>query len=223
MLLGCCHCGETPPSESIPPSQSLPPSTSQSLPPSSQSSGPDYSVIGSSCISAFGCAAIPRRLTWTVPVSTGNWDGAPDCLCPSYDGTFTLKFCECNFTTLLGYRLFYATDDLGRWRGRAGFPNTDLQGCRTKAAGTCTPIEGSLASSRLYYAIVTPSSIRVVTTTYYSAQDTPPFPTSNITQQWTFTGSPNCLASASYTLPKTSSVLPGYDGCGWGTGTLTPG
>ncbi len=30
MLLGCCHCGQTPPSESTPPSQSLPPSASMS-------------------------------------------------------------------------------------------------------------------------------------------------------------------------------------------------
>ena len=223
MLLGCCHCGETP-SESIPPSQSLPPSTSQSLPPStSQSSGPDYSVIGSSCISAFGCAAIPRRLTWTIAVTTGNWDGKPDCLCPSYNGTFTLKFCECNYSALLGYRLFYATDDLGRWRGRTGFPNTDLQGCRNKSAGSCLPVEGSLSSSRLYYAIVTPSNIRVVTTTYYSAQDTFPFPTSNITHQWEYTGSPNCLASSSYSLPLSPTVGAGYSGCGWPTGTLTPG
>jgi len=223
MLLGCCHCGETP-SESIPPSVSESQSQSESVPPSESDSGPSYSEITSSCIAAFGCAAIPRRLTWNITVSGGSWDGDIDCLCPSYNGTFTLKFCECNFTTLLGYRLFYATDDLGRWRGRAGFPDTDLQGCRTKAAGTCTPIEGSLASSRLYYAIVTPSNIRVVTTTYYSAQDTFPFPTSNVTREWLYTGSPNCLASASYSLPYISTVLPGYDGCGWtGSGTLTPG
>ena len=215
MLLGCCHCGETPPSESTPPSQSLPPSTSQSLPPStSQSSGPDYSVIGSSCISSFGCAAIPRRLTWNVTVS-----GDTDCICPSYNGTFTLKFCDCNFTSLLGYRLFYATDDLGRWRGRPGFPNTDLSGCRDKAAGSCLPVEGGLSSSRLYYAIITPVNIRVITSTYRSSDG---FGTTNITHQWEYVGSPNCLSSASYALSH-SPIAPGFDGCGWGAGTLTPG
>jgi hypothetical protein len=222
MLLGCCHCGETP-SESTPPSQSLPPSTSQSLPPSDSASGPDYSVIGSGCISSFGCAAIPRRLTWNITVSGGSWDGNIDCLCPSYNGMFTLKFCDCTFSALLGYRLFYATDDLGKWRGRAGFPSTDLVGCRDKTSGSCTPVEGGLTGSRRYYAVVTTTNIRVFTTTYYSARDTFPFPTSNITRQWTYTGSPNCLASASYSLPQSSTILSGFDGCGWGTGTLTPG
>lgn len=220
MLLGCCHCGETPPSESTPPSVSQ----SQSLPPSESDSGPSYSEISSSCIAAFGCAAIPRRLTWTIAVTTGNWDGKPDCLCPSYDGTFTLKFCKCEYNSFLGYhRLFYATDDLGRWRGRTGFPNTDLQGCRTKATGSCSPVEGSLLTSRLYYAIATPTNIRVFTTTYFSAQDTFPFPTANIAHQWEYTGSPNCLASSSYSLPLSPTVDAGYSGCGWPTGTLTPG
>ena len=31
MLIGCCHCGEEPPSESTPPSQSVPPSESASV------------------------------------------------------------------------------------------------------------------------------------------------------------------------------------------------
>jgi len=219
MLLGCCHCGEEQ-SESVPPSESTP-SASESVLPSESDSGADYSVIGSSCIAAFGCAAIPRRLSWNISVSGGSWDGDIDCICPPYNGTFTLKFCECNFTSLLGYRLFYATDDLGWWRGRPGFGNNDLQGCRSKAAGSCVPVEGGLSSTRLYYAVVTPVNIRVFTTTYRSADM---FGFTNLTQEWTFTGSPNCLASASYTLPRTSAYTPGFDGCGWAeSGTLSPG
>jgi hypothetical protein len=98
-----------------------------------------------------------------------------------------------------------------------------LQGCRTKTAGSCDPIEGSLASSRLYYAIVTPTGMRVITTTYFSAQDTFPFPTTNYTQQWNFSGSINCLASASYSLSHFTGGDSLGDGCGWGTGTLSPG
>lgn len=218
MLLGCCHCGDTP-SESIPPSESVP---SESLPPSDDLSGPSYSEIASTCISAFGCAAIPRRLTWAVSVGGGNWDGKADCLCASYDGTFTLKFCDCVFTTGIGYRLFYATDNLGVWRGRPGFPNTDLAGCRIKSAGVCTPAEGSVSSSRLYYAIITTTNIRVITTTYYTAQDFPPFTATNATRQWEFTGAINCLASASYSLSAIPLVT-GLDGCSWGTGSLSPG
>ena len=223
MLLGCCHCGETPPSESIPPSESTPPSVSESVPPSESDSGPSYSEISSSCISSFGCAAIPRRLTWNVSVSGGTWDGSADCLCSAYDGTYTLKFCDCQFATLTGYRLFYATDELGTWRGRPGFPNTDLVGCRTKTAGTCVPLEGSVTTTRKYYAVVTPNNIRVFTTTYYTSTDTFPFSRVNATRQWEYTGSVNCLASSSYSLTKLA-LISNLDGCGWATtGTLTPG
>jgi hypothetical protein len=220
MLLGCCHCGETP-SESTPPSQSLPPSTSQSLPPSDSASGPDYSVIGSSCISSFGCAAIPRRLTWNVAVSTGNWGSNPDCLCAAYDGSFTLKFCECVYVPFLGlYALHYATDNLGVWRGRAGFPDTDTSGCRTKATGNCSP-NYTLSSSRLYYAVIYPNDMSVYSTHYKTREDVFPSTLTNLSQTWSRSGSSGCL-SGSYTLTHVATA-PHLDGCGWGDGTLSPG
>lgn len=222
MLIGCCHCGEEPPSESIPPSESTP-SASESTP-SASDSGPSYSEISSSCISLFGCAAIPRRLTWTVPVSTGNWDGNPDCLCAPYDGTHTLKFCSCAYEpTPNRYVLLYATDELGTYRGRVGQPGTDLIGCRTKAAGPCTPFVANISNSRRYYCVVySTGQINVSSTHYFTAQDIPPFPTTTLSRTWSFTGSVNCLASGSYSLTPGGSIV-GLDGCGWGTGTLSPG
>ena len=221
MLLGCCHCGETP-SESTPPSQSLPPSVSESVPPSESDSGPSYSEISSSCISSFGCVAIPRRLTWSVAVSGGSWDGSADCLCPAYDGTYTLKFCQCYYNGPLNrYELHYATDDLGTWRGRPGFPSTDLIGCRTKTPGTCEP-GISLSGSRKYYCVVLQNNIRVFSSRYYTAFDYFPFSRTELSREWLYEGSPNCLASGSYSLPALAREAR-LDGCGWATGTLTPG
>ncbi len=68
MLLGCCHCGETPPSESVPPSQSLPPSTSQSLPPSDSASD---GVLSTDPLTCGVCAVVPAK--WVVTLS--GWNG----------------------------------------------------------------------------------------------------------------------------------------------------
>lgn len=56
MLLGCCHCGQTPPSDSVPPS------ASQSLPPST--SDVDVSIFGNLC---GYCSVFPR--SFSVPIS----------------------------------------------------------------------------------------------------------------------------------------------------------
>lgn len=63
MLLGCCHCGEEPPSESIPPSESTPPSESVS-----ESDG--ISIRGIDC---GDCDAVPFR--WKVTLS--GWEANP--------------------------------------------------------------------------------------------------------------------------------------------------
>jgi len=220
MLIGCCHCGEEP-SESIPPSESE--SQSESIPPSDSDDGPSYSEITSSCIASFGCAAIPQRLTWTVPVATGNWDGSPDCLCPNYDGTHVLKYCGCYYEPgPARYVLVYATDTLGVWRGRPGFPNTDLIGCRNKAPGACSPFVAALSNTRLYYCVVLPGAINVYSTQYYTSTDVFPFTATQLGRAWTFVGSVNCLATSSYTLTPIAATAR-LDGCTWGTGTLSPG
>jgi hypothetical protein len=63
MLLGCCHCGEEPPSESIPPSESTP-SESQSQ---SQSSGiPTTGACTDLCLSGIA----PTRYLLTVSTTS---------------------------------------------------------------------------------------------------------------------------------------------------------
>lgn len=68
MMIGCCHCGEDPPSESIPPSDSTP---------SGSGSTPDYTY--GEC----DCAAVPRiwELIWptmdanaTCPIAAGTYE-----------------------------------------------------------------------------------------------------------------------------------------------------
>ena len=83
MLIGCCHCGETPPSESTPPSQSLPPSTSTSDSTDSQSV---VSVFGNVC---GYCAVFPRR--FSVPITnslfTFNSRGGTRNNCAEFSAT----------------------------------------------------------------------------------------------------------------------------------------
>jgi hypothetical protein len=76
MLLGCCHCGQTP-SESTPPSQSQ----SQSVRPQS------IDEIFSPCAP---CTAVPRRFT----ASLSGWSGlfaAHNACCGSINGTYTIS------------------------------------------------------------------------------------------------------------------------------------
>jgi hypothetical protein len=97
MLMGCCHCGDEPPSESdsIPPSESTPPSESASDSESSQSeSGSSYSesIVDIDCVNVFGCEAIPRFLRWEVEVTKP----ADACPCTYLSGgTFKLEFFDC--------------------------------------------------------------------------------------------------------------------------------
>lgn len=87
MLLGCCHCGETPPSESIPPSESVPPSTSQSLPPSGSQSASASSIETRTCFCVF-----PRRWKFTFPNKTNASGGA---CCDQFAGEKILDFVQC--------------------------------------------------------------------------------------------------------------------------------
>jgi hypothetical protein len=86
MLLGCCHCGETP-SESVPPSQSLPPSGSQSLPPSGSESASASSIETRTCFCVF-----PRRWKFTFPNKTNPTGGA---CCDQFAGEHILDFVQC--------------------------------------------------------------------------------------------------------------------------------
>lgn len=70
MLLGCCHCGQTPPSESTPPSTST----------STSASAPDYTY------GICNCAAVPK--TWQITWPTMNVN-AP---CPIAAGTYDLTY-----------------------------------------------------------------------------------------------------------------------------------
>lgn len=221
MLLGCCHCGSPPPP---PPSESIPPSTSQSLPPSESITS--VSEVTNSCIAnSFGCPAIPRFLKFQVAVGGGNWDGSPDCLCSHYDGTYTLEFCECKGPTGDDTAvLTYSTSNLGWWRNN----NLTPPGCRAKAAGDCVSRVGNsqgaaALSSRLYYAVIRPTGMSVVSSTYYTAYDFWPFERATITRSWKDdTANHLCLSNGPWTLPA-SARLAGLDGCSWGTGTLSVG
>jgi len=112
MLLGCCHCGEEPPSESIPPSESSIQSSVDTI----------ETVIG-------GCSPTLRRcLNDTVPLRfTFNVGkvGTPSAVChPFYEGAFTLfympGFCYQYETADRAKKLNGATcDDVAaetRWR-----------------------------------------------------------------------------------------------------------
>jgi len=82
MLLGCCHCGETP-SESTPPSVS----ESQSIDESASESSNESSLEVVSCWCVF-----PRRWTFTLPGP--NRIGASAC-CAAYAGIRVLNFVSC--------------------------------------------------------------------------------------------------------------------------------
>lgn len=77
MLLGCCHCGETPPSESTPPSASQ----------SQSSAAPIQTVTVPSC-------PAPRCLNDIAPIRysfTVTDPGGASAVCqPAYMGTFTV-------------------------------------------------------------------------------------------------------------------------------------
>ena len=80
MLLGCCHCGETPPSESTPPSQSVPPSASQSASQSDEVSG-----IYINCQFCLG-NIYPARVRLDIPGF-----GTPGVnQCAAYTGSYTI-------------------------------------------------------------------------------------------------------------------------------------
>jgi hypothetical protein len=73
MLLGCCHCGEEPPSESTPPSSSV---GSESI-----------DNVFSPCVP---CTAVPRRFS----VSLSGWSGlfaAHNACCGSINGAYTIS------------------------------------------------------------------------------------------------------------------------------------
>jgi len=99
MLLGCCHCGETPPSESIPPSQSLPPSDSASQ--SVSASNP----ISTTLALCQPCVAVPRRFS----VSLSGWTGlyAPHATCCNgINGSYTIAI-DSNFFNYSGGGVSY--------------------------------------------------------------------------------------------------------------------
>lgn len=85
MLLGCCHCGQEPPSESVPPSQSLPPS--ESLPPSVSQSASASSLETRTCFCVF-----PRRWKFTFPNKTNASGGV---CCDQFAGEKILDFVQC--------------------------------------------------------------------------------------------------------------------------------
>jgi hypothetical protein len=87
MLIGCCHCGETP-SESTPPSES-------SNPPSESVSSDSYSDVANSCIEDWGCAAIPRRLKVTISYDFNYINQR--CHCSMFAGTFFLNYHNCYY------------------------------------------------------------------------------------------------------------------------------
>ena len=77
MLLGCCHCGETPPSESTPPSQSIPPSESQSR---------STSLSGDGSSSYRGCSLCIGSVAPAVMKATIGYTGTgPNACCADYN------------------------------------------------------------------------------------------------------------------------------------------
>lgn len=85
MLLGCCHCGETP-SESTPPSQSIPPSNSisQSTP------GPSDGPLSTDPLTCGVCVVVPAK--WVVTLS--GWNGinaSHDTCCGGMNGEYLLS------------------------------------------------------------------------------------------------------------------------------------
>ena len=224
MLLGCCHCGS-------PPSESTPPSTSQSLPPSTSESITSVSEVSNDCISVFGCSAVPRRLKFQVAVGGGDWDGSPDCLCSHYDGTFTLNFCTCLYSSGSdSSALIYSTNDRGWWRTPNPLvPNAILPGCSMKAVGDCTVHlalnQGqAAASSRLYYAVIRPSGIQVLSSSYFTFYlDGGFYYRATVTRTWKNDGiEHNCLTNGPWVLPSPEAgYIDGVDGCIWGAGTLS--
>jgi hypothetical protein len=99
MLIGCCHCGETP-SESTPPSESSNP-PSESLPPSESVSSDSYSDVTNSCIEDWGCAAIPRRLKVTISFDYSYINQY--CHCAMFAGTFFLNYHNCYYIPASGF------------------------------------------------------------------------------------------------------------------------
>ena len=86
MLIGCCHCGETPPSESTPPSQSVPPSgsISQSTP------GPSDGPLSTDPLTCGVCIVVPAK--WVVTLS--GWNGinaSHDTCCGGMNGEYLLS------------------------------------------------------------------------------------------------------------------------------------
>jgi hypothetical protein len=78
MLLGCCHCGEEPPSESIPPSESTPSE--------SQSEESIETVLCGLCGEGYGLAPRFLQLTFAYSGSTG-------LCCAEYNkGSFSLEY-----------------------------------------------------------------------------------------------------------------------------------
>ena len=100
MLLGCCHCGETP-SESIPPSASASNSASGSASDSASASN----AISTTLALCEPCVAVPRRFS----VSLSGWTGlyAPHATCCNgINGSYTITL-DSNFFNYSGGGVSY--------------------------------------------------------------------------------------------------------------------
>ena len=99
MLLGCCHCGETPPSESTPPSVSESQSQSGSI---DSFTSNEISTTPAVCEP---CVAVPRRFS----VSLSGWTGlyAPHATCCNgINGSYTIAI-DSNFSNYSGGGVSY--------------------------------------------------------------------------------------------------------------------
>jgi hypothetical protein len=205
MLLGCCHCGDEPPSESdsIPPSESTPPSESASDSDQSESdSSYSESIVDIDCVNIFGCEAVPRFLRWEVEVTKP----ADACPCAYMTGgTFKLEFYDCTTFMPSGVRaLRYASAEL------MPFKHPDLNFfC---IPGTNTGFTGRLWTMQLQDNTVGDINILVRTGQVELA---PSY--TFITQFGTWTDKASCLFN---TIPM--PVLPTNAACGFINGVLSP-
>ena len=149
MLLGCCHCGETP-------SESTPPSTSQSLPPSGSFST-SASASASASYGTTGCEGcdgnvMPTRYTIASSKTAGTLYAGCNT---EYTGNFTMYHNASGLSPaenvgspafpILGGTLckFYSTELALKFRPATCVATSNVSGRRFVAAITRTNLGGS--------------------------------------------------------------------------------
>jgi|694.fasta_scaffold26491_15 hypothetical protein len=149
MLLGCCHCGETP-------SESTPPSVSQSLPPSGSLSA-SASASASASFGIAGCNAcdsnvMPTRYTIASTKSAGSLFAGCNA---EYTGNFTVYHMPSGLTPLPSAGTpafpniggtdcqFYSTELALKFRTATCAATTNVSGRRFTASIVRTDLGGS--------------------------------------------------------------------------------